>query len=55
MNRLAAIIENFFWTIVVVFVAIIVGFALLGWLRDTFPNNIVGKFATWTARHAEPQ
>lgn len=53
MERLVGIIENFFWTIVIVFIAIIVGFTILGWMRDTFPNNVLGKFATWTSKHAE--
>ena len=48
-------IEQFFWTMVWIFLILIVGFAVLAFLRNKFGGNIIGSVASWIQSHAEPQ
>lgn len=48
-------IEKFFWSLVWILIALIVLFALLGWIDQTGDGNIFGRFARWAERHAQPQ
>lgn len=48
-------IEQFFWTTVWIFVILIVGFFVLGYVKNRWSGNAIGNFADWVSSHAEPQ
>jgi hypothetical protein len=52
MKNLFMFIERFFWSMVWVFLALIVGFWLLGWIQNQ--DGLVGSWAGWVTSHAEP-
>lgn len=47
--------ERFFWLIVWVFLALIVGYFVLGWVRNNASGNFLGGIAGWIQNRAEPQ
>jgi hypothetical protein len=55
MRGLVVFVEQFFWTTVWVFLVLIVGYYILGWVKGNQGNNILGSFANWVSTHAEPQ
>ena len=48
-------IEKFFWSLVWILIGLIVLFAILGWLDEKGDGNIIGRFARWAERRAQPQ
>lgn len=50
-----AFTERFFWTMVWIFLTLIVGFWLLGIIQEKGDGSIFGRLAGWISSHAEPQ
>lgn len=48
-------VEQMFWTIIWVFIAIILGYFILGYLKNNMSGNILGSFADWVDSHTQPQ
>jgi hypothetical protein len=46
-------IEKFFWTVIWIFIALIVGYAILGWGKNI--GGPIGRLASWVQNRAEPQ
>ncbi len=55
MSKLFKLGEEFFWTMFWVFVALIAGFALLGFVSNKFNGNIIGTSASWVEHAAQAQ
>lgn len=53
MKSLFVFTEQFFWTLVWVFLIIIIGFFLLGYAQRL--GGPLGSFASWVSSHAQPQ
>lgn len=48
-------VEQMFWTIVWVFIALILGWMIIQWVRNNQSGNALGSFADWVGNHADPQ
>jgi hypothetical protein len=55
MHKVLKLGEEFFWTMFIIFIALIAGFAILNWLSNKFSDNFIGSAAYWTATHASDQ
>lgn len=55
LNKSLSFIEQFFWTMVWIFIILIVGFYLLALIQNKFGGNVLGNLAGWIQSHAEPQ
>lgn len=55
MTGAVSLAEKFVWTMIIVILAMIVAFAITGWLENTGNGNWLGNFAQWVNDHARPQ
>lgn len=53
MRGIFLFVEQLFWTMVWVFLVLILGFWLLGWIKGR--DGVLGSIAGWVSSHAEPQ
>jgi hypothetical protein len=48
-------VEHFFWSMVWIFLLLIVGYFILGFIRTKADGNIFGSIANWVDVHSQPQ
>lgn len=53
LKGLITFTEQFFWTMVWIFLILIIGFFILGYAQNW--GGPIGNFASWVSSHAEPQ
>ena len=53
MSTLKRFGTELLWTMIWVFLVLIVGFAILSWINTRFSGNFLGNTAGWIGRHAE--
>lgn len=54
MRKFFTLGTELLWSLIWLFVLLVVGFFVLGWLSNTFSGNIVGTSASWVEQHAGP-
>jgi len=54
LKRLFSFTEQFFWTMVWVFLALIAGYAILAFIQAKAGGTILGTGASWVTSHSDP-
>lgn len=54
MKQFMRIGSELLWSLIWLFILLIIGFFILNWLASTFSGNVVGSSASWVEQHAQP-
>lgn len=54
MRQFTRLLADLGWSLVWLFLLLIIGFFILGWLSNQFSGNILGTGASWVEQHAQP-
>jgi len=54
MKAMFRLLADLGWSLVWLFVLLIAGFFILGWLSNNFGGNIIGQSAAWVEQNAQP-
>ena len=54
MKAFFRLIADLAWSLVWLFVLLIIGFFILSWLSNNMGGNFVGSGASWVEQHAQP-
>jgi hypothetical protein len=55
VTKTLSFVEQLFWSMVWIFLILILGFILLKVIEDRFGGSVLGKLADWVSGHAQPQ